>query len=117
MPEDIRKKGTVLSRLELLEEKLDDTVVDFCADRDAEQLAQHERTARTLASLLRETERLEEMKRKFEQGQDDDSEYSPAEVERMRIELKRRLDRLAKARAEGQVEQPAAAARDGQDPS
>ncbi|GGD09205.1 hypothetical protein [Aquisalinus flavus] len=94
MPEDIRSKPTVLSRLELLEEKLDDTVVDFCADREGEDLARNERTARTLAALLRECERMEAMKKKYdgsESGGHDDDESEALEA--LTLELKRKIIR------------------------
>ncbi|WP_205967553.1 hypothetical protein [Aquisalinus luteolus] len=107
MPEDIRTDHPVLSRLGLLEKRLDELVAQFCHQPDSEEPI--DRTARTLSTLLRESERIEEMKRKYDKsGQDGDSEYSPAEVERMRAELERRLDRIAK-NLEEKVADPAAA--------
>lgn len=104
MPDDIRAAGALPARLALLEHKLAETVRDFCADRDGEELPRFERTARTLASLMRESERMEEMKRKYERaGSDQQHEFDPAEIERMRAEIKRRLDRIAESLVAKQV--------------
>lgn len=86
MPQAVTPTGTFLSRLGLLEEKLDNTVLRFCT-QDDEEVPLNE-VASTLGTLLRQTEKTEELKGRYGRADDTDGD---AELEQLRNDIKKKL--------------------------